>query len=326
MRGTSTLVPALALALGAAAVAAACHRANKAAPLPTPQQGAASAEPVGFNAVRDGGPDDAPYEGPVIAALFAETPIMSEMDWPSTSSHSRHPGDKANKSTRLGYIRQGGKVPVIPEAHPNDACSEGWYELVAGGFVCARYATLDLNHPRVKLAPHPPYLDQALPYQYGYNLTNGAPLYRQAPSYADRLKYEPWLQPKRTDVSSPDDPVTVALNASGGPPVGAVNPNDPLGAVDPWDSGVLWYLRTYDGGKRTDITLDDLRGDDGVLIRRMVKGFYLALDREVDTGPHRGTRWWRTTSGQLAPFDRVFVAKPATDFHGVWLGHDPPPE
>ena len=35
-------------------------------------------------------------------------------------------------SLRIGYIRQGQKVPVIPEAHPKSNCKEGWYELADG--------------------------------------------------------------------------------------------------------------------------------------------------------------------------------------------------
>ena len=40
----------------------------------------------------------------------------------------------------------GGKVPVeagiVKDA--SGKCSQGWYHLVDGGYVCARYATLDL--------------------------------------------------------------------------------------------------------------------------------------------------------------------------------------
>ncbi len=286
---------------------------------------AASNSPSGPVAdIKDAGPVDAPYDGPVIAALFPETPIMSDMDWP-TPLAKRRPGEK-DKATRIGYIRQGGKVPVIPEAHPKENCPDGWYELLAGGFVCGKYATLDLNHPRVKQAPHLPSLDQPLPYDYGYNSSNGTPLYKSIPSSADRLKYEPWMRPKHSseEAVAVEDPVAVTLSAA---PAGSGS-GEGLGAFDPWDSGVPWYLRSYDGGKPTDITLDDLREDPtGPVAKRMVKGFYLALDKVVDSGGgRRGAKWWRTTSRLLAPFDRIYLPKPPTDFHGVWLGKDPSPE
>ena len=312
--------------MGAAgALAAACGQPEAKSTGPASTGGADAATlAVAPDLVRDAGPGDAAYAGPVIAALFPETPVMSDMEWPTPLS-KRRPGEK-DKVIRLGYIRQGNKVPVLPEAHPKENCPDGWYELLAGGFVCGKYATLDLNHPRVKLAAHPPYMDGPLPYEYGYNLTNGTPLYKTAPSQADRLKFEPWLRPKTRDDSNPygDDPVAVALSANPGAPAAATT-SDPLGAFDPWDSGVPWYLRSYDGGKPTDITLDDLREESGSpVIKRMVKGFYLALDREVETGPRKSAKWWRTTSGLIAPHERIYVAKPATDFHGVWLGQDPP--
>jgi len=49
---------------------------------------------------------------------------------------------------------------------------------------------------------------------------------------------------------------------------------------------------------------------------RMVKGFFLSLDKEV-TGDDG--HWWRTQDGLYAPYERVFIYKPASDFHGVWL-------
>jgi len=190
----------------------------------------------------------------------------------------------------------------------------------------------------VRLAPHAPFLDQPLPYEYGYNITNGTPLYKTAPSREDRLKFEPWLKPRAPRVrplQAPDDnaqyvaaadldggvtPTAIALSAGG---VAAGTTGDPLAAFDPWDSGVPWYLRDYDGGK-PQVTLDDLKEDGGPISRRMVKGFYLALDKELDTGPGKSLRWWRTTGGLITPYDRIFVQRPLTDFHGVWLGQEPP--
>lgn len=269
--------------------------------------------------VKDAAPP--PYEGPLLGALFLQTPIMSEMEWPR---EDRKSGEKVG-ALRLGYLRQGQKVPVIAEAHPKANCRDGWYELVQGGFVCGKYATLDMNHPRIKHAPHAPDMVGALPYQYGYNVANGTPLYRQVPSREERLQLEPWLAPKpkrarrsqESDVASSDDfesgassttlsSATLALTRSAGSP-------GELGG-DPLDAGVPWYLRDYDGGK-PQVTLDDLKGE-GPIARRMVKGFFLALDTNVGSG---GSLWWKTVGGLLAPADRVIVYKQASDFHGVWL-------
>jgi lipoprotein-anchoring transpeptidase ErfK/SrfK len=268
---------------------------------------------------------DAGYDGPRIGALFLTTPVMSDMEWPSHDKPRR-----AGGSQIVGYIRQGGTVPVIPEPHVKENCKDGWYELLAGGFVCGKYASLDLNHPRIKTGPHTPNLDGPLPYDYGVNITNGTPLYRTVPSRDERNKLEPWLvrkpKPPPVDpfaVNPATAPVADDLDAGVIPPPSATtlaSIADPFGLA-PEDGGTPWYLRQYDGGKPM-ITLDELREDGGPIERRMVKGFYLAIDKEwKDT---HNTKWWKTTGGLLAPFDRVYIAKSATEFRGVWLSEDGP--
>ncbi len=306
-------------------------------------------------ATAQNGKDDldagAEWTGPYAGALFLQTPIMSDMEWP------RPPGDAddmkkraksddpRDKVVRLGYMRQGARVPVLPEAHKKSNCAEGWYELVAGGFVCGKYASIDLNHPRFKIAPHLPDMTSALPYQYGYNVANGTPLYRHIPSREDRLQLEPWLNKKKAPPKPREDADTAASPVSSQSP-SIVATAIPVGGTEdmmdagvffatarsgssdgrdgrmmleenPYDAGVAvpWYLRDYDGGKPQGITLDDLKGE-GPVARRMVKGFYLALDKEVPGG---GTRWWKTVGGMLAPYDRIYVQKPVSEYHGVWL-------
>ena len=90
---------------------------------------------------------------------------------------------------------------------------------------------------------------------------------------------------------------------------------DPLGVGLDVDAGVPWYLQSHDGGK-PQITLDELRGE-GPIVRRMVRGFYLALDKEMKH--ENGTKWWKNTEGFVAPFDRVYVNDRVTSFHGVWM-------
>jgi hypothetical protein len=321
---------ALALGLASACVKPAHQTTSNAASdgSPAPSASAASGPAPLSSAIASHDGAAAPKEdaapGPMIGALFPQTPVMSDMDWP-VREDARHPERRGKDrgehgAVRIGYIRQGGKVAVVPEAHPKQNCPEGWYELVDGGFVCGRYATLDMNHPRLKLAAHPPYLDQPLPYQYGYNITNGTPLYKSVPSREERTKLEPWLKPhpKPRPLAMSDADAGAAVAVALG------TASDGTGAIE--DAGVPWYLRDFDGGK-PQITLDELREDGGGPIsRRMVKGFYLALDKELDTGPNKAVRWWRSTSGLIAPYERIFVARPLTDFHGVWLGQEPTKE
>ena len=314
----------------------------------------------GAEATADGGAPAAPQA--YLGALFMQTPIMSDMEWPLPEGSRIH--DPAReKVVRIGYIRKGGKVPVIPEAHKKPNCLDGWYELVAGGFVCGKYATLDLNHPVLRLnSPHAPDMNAPLPYQYGYNLTHGTPLYRAIPSREERLAYEPWLnakaRPKRgieednpyaavlLDAGTGAGASASAAGTGGGTANGSIalattapnvvvdnnasqptsSTSDPLGiglggagAGGEADGGTPWYLRDFDGGK-PQITLDELRGD-GPVVRRMVRGFYVALDKDET---HNGVKWWKTIEGYVAPYDRIVVQRTLTDFHGVWLDAAPP--
>jgi hypothetical protein len=253
--------------------------------------------------------DAGAYDGPYVYGLFAATPIMSDMDWPIRPDQLR-PGER-QRSTRIGYFRQGMKLPVFPEAHKKPNCLEGWYELVNGGFVCGKYATLDPNHPKVRNAPHAPDLSGPLPYEYGINLRNGTPMYKKLPSWRDRLRYEPWLvkaRPRPRDDDSTDTVVPAAMMTN---------------SDAPEDAGVPWYLRDYEGGKPEGVTLDDLREEDpsGSIEKRMIKGFYVALDKD---SKEFGAHWWKSISGYYIPYERLYMSPMPTSFHGVWLNQDPP--
>jgi len=337
------LLALLAFVSGAAGGAAACSE-SKSEPTPShptalppqPPQPQASAPVVKKAEARDASAPSAPatkepepsiWDGPLIGALFNQTPIMSDMEWPKKDEDKKgRDKDKNKGAIRIGYIRQGQKVPVIPEPHRKSNCKDGWYELVQGGFVCGRYATLDLNHPKIKLAPHPPDLESALPYEYGYNIANGTPLYRTVPSREERMKLEPWLAPKPKKPKPPPEPVEEQVTASygedgfdAGIPLTLTKATITATTTDPFGLGEAeaetpWYLRNYDGGKPM-VTLDELKGE-GPMERRMVKGFFIALDKEMTAG---GWKWWRTTRTMLAPYERIMVHKTASKFHGIWL-------
>src|ERR1019366_1845733 len=110
-------------------------------------------------------------------------------------------------------------------------------------------------------APHAPYLDQGLPYEYATNIANGTPLYRTVPSKDDRLRFEPWYQKKtkpKLEEANPYDPTFVST--ADPPPAATIasSTTDPMGlGVDDLDAGTPWYLRDWDGGK-PQVTLDDL--------------------------------------------------------------------
>jgi lipoprotein-anchoring transpeptidase ErfK/SrfK len=231
------------------------------------------------------------YEGPRIGAMNFATSVLDTMVWPDSDAG-------APPGTRIGYLRHGAKIPVIPDPIVDSECPDGWYELVQGGFVCGKYATLDLKHPRVRLAPGPPNTDAGLPYRYGYNLTDGTPLYRRVLSLEDRKKYEPWLAPPPP---VPEDAGAVDPAAEGATtPVAEEPTKEPAPPIDP---------------HKPKTALHELRGR-GVLVRKMVRGFYLALDKEFRAAH---TKWWRTTGGFAVPHDRIVLQPLLTDFHGLWV-------
>ena len=264
--------------------------------------------------------EPAPYDGPYFGATAFHALILSEMEWPPAEGSHRK-----SSVVRLGYIRHGQRAPVIPEAHKKENCKEGWYELVAGGFVCGRYGTLDINSARFR-GTHGPDLTAALPYSYAMNGSHGTPLYRQVPPREERIKYEPWLakpKSKPRPASSDDVPDPYASDA-GAPLPRASTSLPPLPATPataqaapPPDDSTPWYLREYDAGAQPQVTLDELREDGELVAKRMVKGFYLSVEKKFEASDH--SLWWKLNDGLVAPADRVWPAKPSGDYHGVWL-------
>jgi hypothetical protein len=254
-------------------------------------------------AVPDGGAGAA-AAAPVLHALALITPVMNVPEWvprdPSTAS------DERKNAVRLGYLRKGDMAAVKPLLIKKSNCAEGWYELVAppgsppgatGGFVCGKDATLDPDDKELAAAPHPPNLAGPLPYDYGLNLVDGAPLYRRPPLRRERRQYEEGLEVGRAYRKREGDE---------GSPAPA-----PPSAHDDADSA--WYL-AHKG--RSQISMDDLKGETSLIVQRMVKGFYLGLDKEVH--PFGGT-FWRTTRGMFVPKEHVLVHDPKVEFEGVWL-------
>ncbi len=307
------------------AVGVACsesHTAPAPAPPPPPPPVPVATAPVvrAPEPLDASAPEGGAYAGPYIGALVYNATVWSEMERGDVRlERDRDRRDHELRSIHLGYLRYGEKTPVVPEAHPNPYCPEGWYALVAGGYVCGSVATLDLTHPKLKDVK-PPDLDGPLPYQYGINVLDGTPLYKQIPSLEQRRKYEPWLfKPRKAKVVKTDDEnpyASASVDAGASDP-----PGDPADAGADAEPPPWWEQRLPDGGAPPEWTniLDIMKSKDGPVFQRMAKGFYVSLDSQVDAGP---MKWWRTMTGLIAPADRLLIAKPPTDYHGVWLGKD----
>jgi hypothetical protein len=286
----------------------ACDKPAPSPVLPAPSTSPRAAPtPTAAASPQDAGPHE--YEGPWLGATVLHAPVWSEMEWPGDRK-----GDKDTKSVLLGYLRYGEKVPAIAEPHKKPNCAEGWYELVSGGFVCGKLVTLDLNHPRFRMAKAPD-LEASLPYIYGANVANGTPLYKQIPSREERKLGEPWLFKPRKPKTDDDSPYASAAAASSA----TLDASAAEVTVDDPDADVPWWEKDATDGGPPPVTLEDLEESGGPISRRMVKGFFLSLDHDFVAS---GARWWRTVSGLSAPADRILVTKPLTEFHGVWLAKD----
>jgi hypothetical protein len=239
---------------------------------------AAEADGESPTAAADAALDDGAATPPaMLHATAFITPVMSEPAWAPRDPPKA--GDDRKVAVRLGYLRKGAAVAVQAGTVQRPSCAEGWYELVAppdapgatGGFVCGKHATLDADAKDLASAPHAPNMAGPLPYDYGLNLVNGAPLYRRAPLRAERNDYERGL-------------------AEG-----------------------AWNLAHKD---KSQISMEDLKGETGLIEQRMVKGFYLAIDQELDVF---SGKLWRTTRGLFVPKDYVLVHETKVEFEGVWL-------
>lgn len=277
-----------------------------------------------------GPPDSGPGKEAKLGAANFMVSVIDQPAWPESKL-----GPK-----RLGYLRAGAVVMAYDKPIPNDDCKEGWFQLVSGGFVCGKAVTFELTSSRVKLAPRGPDIHAGMPYRYGVNLTDDTPLYRRVLSNEDRKKFEPWLVPKPAPSETPDEPepkgepaaaaggAAAGAGAGGGASGGAGGAGGAAGTGGAVASGEAHGEAEEDPEqpKKREIVdagvkdagprrLKGLKGH-GVVVRKMVRGFYLALDREFKAA---GARWWRTTFGFAVPFDRIMVQPGVTKHHGAWF-------
>lgn len=236
-----------------------------------------------------------------------------------------------DKNAKIGYVRSGGKVGVKAETVSKESCSSGWYELVQGGYVCGNLGTTDLTHPQVKFALKRPDLDEVLPYTYARNAKNGTPLYKSVPSREQMYQYEPYLpsakrakkeEQERREQATGDVPGDVTP-ASTDPDAGVVASSDSgvaiVGDGAAEASKKPWWQREDAKDGLHEVTLEELAAEgDDILAKRMVTGFYVAVDK---TFRWNDRTWYKTTRGLVAPADR-FWQTAGSKFKGVELGTD----
>lgn len=234
-------------------------------------------------AVPDAGHDGGTGAGPKVEAepepppgppkrLFAKKFVVKVREAPK------------KEAFRIGYMR-GGAILTARTDRPVgfEKCRKGWYELETGGFACS---TVDLIPFLGRRLPErralQPDREAPLPYPYGYSRRRNTPVYRRLPTDEEAARFEGYRIP---GVPPPDAGVDPALA-----PQIAGAPAEGEGTAD---AGVP--------------TLESLQGaDDTVLQRRMERGFYVSLDREMKKGRRR---YWRTQSNGFIPHRALLEVK-----------------
>lgn len=222
----------------------------------------------------DAGGDAAvpPWAGPFLTVLSTSAGVYAE--------------PAADRRTKIGYARNGGRLPVKPEKLQGAGCRSGWYAVIGGGFICANEGTTNADDPRARLAGQEPNLNDILPYPYARNAYNGTPLYSSVPSRDQMEAYEPYL------TKPVEESPAMARDAG----------------------ARVWWQR--EEAKLGEVRLAELETEsDGIIAKRMVKGFYVAVDEEFDWSSRR---WYKTTKGMVVPKDRFAAVEPPA-FSGIQL-------
>ena len=239
----------------------------------------------------------------MLHALALVTPVLNEPEWPARDPSKT--SDERKSAMRLGYLRKGDAVAARSQLLKKANCPEGWYELLpprgapagsSGGFVCGKYATLDPADKDLATAPHPPNLAGPLPYDYGLNIVDGAPLYTRPPRPRERSQYERGLEVGRTSRKKSGDD-----DARGPATAGA-------------DDDTAWYVDHKDRTQNLDGRPEERDG-----AHRAPDGQGLLLGARQGGPATPAGRFWRTTHGNFVPKELILVHDPKAEFHGVWL-------
>jgi L,D-transpeptidase catalytic domain len=258
-----------------------------------------------------------PYTGPWFAVTSGAAGVYSEPSF--------------DRGKKLGFIRSGARVPAELSTESKKNCTGGWYKVKSGGFVCGNYGTTNLSHPDVKFSTSQPNLKEVLPYPYARNAKNGTPLYKTVPSREQMETYEPYLKESEKEKEKEREAAAAAAKAASDRPA-AVDKTESAVPIAATDAGVPllsapaavqdpepdkpWWQQENIKDRLHEMKLDALEADsDDILAKRMVTGFYVAVDK---TFRWNGRSWYKTTRGLVTPSDRFWQTSGST-FKGVEL-------
>ncbi|MEI8258057.1 MAG: L,D-transpeptidase, partial [Deltaproteobacteria bacterium] len=255
--------------------------------------------------------------GVEMMALWIWVPIFERMD---------------QRGPKLGYLRAGARVSVGPQPTGTDGCSRGWYAVQSGGYLCLnRMTTLNVDELGER-RPVQPDLSQPLPYPY-MTTFRAAVMYRWLPSVADMRETEPehfgitppnatasldgGVSPNAstTTVSAAETPAVFSTTA---PTTGGNGAGDAGHAAATNMAAIANRAQAEDAGVR----LEDLQGTaTSPLLRRMLTGMYVSVDREASSA---GRRFWRTQNGGYVERGAVSALHNPPTFQGVQLDEQHP--
>jgi len=212
-------------------------------------------------------------------------------------------------SFRIGYLRAG-SVFMAKTAEPVgfDKCKRGWFEIAdSGGFVCSGYDVIAFEGKRIpERRAKQPDLSALLPYAYGFTMRTNTPLYRRLPTDEEAALYEGYRIPG----------ASVVLDAGVAAGVDAAVQQLP---VAPQAAGAPGEADPEAADEDAPPTLASLQGEkETVLERRLVKGFYVSLDRDMRKNARR---YWRTQANGFIPYNSAREIR-TNEFQGVELSRD----
>lgn len=206
-----------------------------------------------------------------------------------------------SSSPVVGYVRRGSRFRAKAGVR-GPGCPRSWHEVVGGGFVCRGEGFLVGEGPQsFEPSPVPPALEDALPYAYAYVARQDAPQYWRVPSVSEEAAATSLIAAMRARAAQ-----AAAAVAEEGAPSAEPDLEAPPGGAPTTDAIAVSDAGVADAGTPLP----------PFLRMRMLRGFYVSVDREEVDG---GRRFFRTVRGSYVPADVLAEAQPPL-MRGVVLG------
>lgn len=240
------------------------------------------------------------------------------------------------EAERIGYLRAGAVVQATTSAPMSmEGCRGGWYELTSGGFVCATNQVTPFDGDDLPQArSRQPDRDADLPYTYGY-VRRDVPMYRSPPSLEQAAEHEgfrlPGEEPPEGEGGENAEGGGSAA-AGGSEEASAMNESsmETSSAMSETSMAIgqgmaASAMEGAEAGAEAEeeeepqVTLASLAGErDSIVMRRMMRGFYVSLDRDFRRD---GRRYWRTQNNGFVPY-RAIVERRGSEFQGAMLNDE----